>query len=86
VGDSWIEDNIYFCFISQAILDVVVNLQFSLIEKLWQTFWRYSPSAPPDGTTITEPRSVNVSLRLLLLMIIQYKCQIKKTVLVLPAE
>uniref|UniRef100_A0A674DI43 Transcription factor RFX3 n=1 Tax=Salmo trutta TaxID=8032 RepID=A0A674DI43_SALTR len=23
----------------QAILDVVVNLQFSLIEKLWQTFW-----------------------------------------------
>ncbi|KAB0389284.1 hypothetical protein E2I00_005887 [Balaenoptera physalus] len=38
----------------EAILDVVVNLQFSLIEKLWQTFWRYSPSTPTDGTTITE--------------------------------
>ncbi|KAI1233217.1 hypothetical protein IHE44_0004811 [Lamprotornis superbus] len=34
----------------EAIVDVIVNLQFSLIEKLWQTFWRYSPSAPPDGT------------------------------------
>ncbi|XP_018113896.1 transcription factor RFX3 isoform X3 [Xenopus laevis] len=38
----------------EAILDVVVNLQFSLIEKLWQTFWRYSPSSPADGSTITE--------------------------------
>ncbi|XP_064422376.1 transcription factor RFX3 [Latimeria chalumnae] len=38
----------------EAILDVVVNLQFSLIEKLWQTFWRYSPSNPADGTTTTE--------------------------------
>ncbi|GAB0204164.1 transcription factor RFX3 [Grus japonensis] len=42
----------------EAILDVVVNLQFSLIEKLWQTFWRYSPSAPPDGT-ITEPSNLS---------------------------
>ena len=24
----------------QAIVDVVVNLQFSLIEALWQGFWR----------------------------------------------
>uniref|UniRef100_A0A8B9I8Z1 Transcription factor RFX3 n=1 Tax=Anser brachyrhynchus TaxID=132585 RepID=A0A8B9I8Z1_9AVES len=38
----------------EAIVDVVVNLQFSLIEKLWQTFWRYSPSAPADGTGIIE--------------------------------
>ncbi|XP_061872708.1 transcription factor RFX3-like isoform X1 [Colius striatus] len=38
----------------EAIVDVVVNLQFSLIEKLWQTFWRYSPSAPADDTTIIE--------------------------------
>ncbi|XP_055556304.1 transcription factor RFX3-like isoform X3 [Falco biarmicus] len=38
----------------EAILDVVVNLQFSLIEKLWQTFWRYSPSAPADDTAIIE--------------------------------
>ncbi|KAM6394723.1 transcription factor RFX3-like isoform 2-T2 [Rhynochetos jubatus] len=38
----------------EAIVDIVVNLQFSLIEKLWQTFWRYSPSAPADHTAITE--------------------------------
>ncbi|KAF1399663.1 Transcription factor RFX3, partial [Spheniscus mendiculus] len=38
----------------EAIVDVVVNLQFSLIEKLWQTFWRYSPSAPSDDAAIIE--------------------------------
>ncbi|KAG5841464.1 hypothetical protein ANANG_G00199770 [Anguilla anguilla] len=38
----------------EAILDVVVNLQFSLIEKLWQTFWRYSPSTSVEGATINE--------------------------------
>uniref|UniRef100_A0A2K5M9Z1 Regulatory factor X3 n=1 Tax=Cercocebus atys TaxID=9531 RepID=A0A2K5M9Z1_CERAT len=43
----------------EAILDVVVNLQFSLIEKLWQTFWRYSPSTPTDGTTITESSNLS---------------------------
>lgn len=40
----------------QAILDVVVNLQFSLIEKLWQTFWRYSPPDTVEGATVTENR------------------------------
>ena len=29
---------------SEAILDVVVNLQFSLIEALWQSFWRTAPA------------------------------------------
>ncbi|XP_029469284.1 transcription factor RFX3 isoform X3 [Rhinatrema bivittatum] len=43
----------------EAILDVVVNLQFSLIEKLWQTFWRYSPSPSTDGTTITESSNLS---------------------------
>ncbi|XP_059400270.1 transcription factor RFX3 isoform X2 [Carassius carassius] len=38
----------------EAILDVVVNLQFNLIENLWQTFWRYSPSSTVEGVTITE--------------------------------
>ncbi|XP_052463657.1 transcription factor RFX3 isoform X2 [Carassius gibelio] len=38
----------------EAILDVVVNLQFNLIENLWQTFWRYSPSSSMEGVTITE--------------------------------
>lgn len=41
----------------QAILDVVVNLQFGLIEKLWQTFWRYSPPDSVEGATVTENRS-----------------------------
>ncbi|XP_029547744.1 transcription factor RFX3 isoform X3 [Salmo trutta] len=43
----------------EAILDVVVNLQFSLIEKLWQTFWRYSPSDSVEGATITENSGVS---------------------------
>ena len=30
-------------FILQSVLDVVVNLQFALIESLWQTFWRNQP-------------------------------------------
>ncbi|XP_026110411.1 transcription factor RFX3-like isoform X3 [Carassius auratus] len=42
----------------EAILDVVVNLQFNLIENLWQTFWRYSPSSSVEGVTITENRCV----------------------------
>jgi hypothetical protein len=31
----------------QAILDVVVNLQFSLVETLWHTFWR-APASEDD--------------------------------------
>uniref|UniRef100_A0A673IVD1 Transcription factor RFX3 n=1 Tax=Sinocyclocheilus rhinocerous TaxID=307959 RepID=A0A673IVD1_9TELE len=42
-----------------AILDVVVNLQFNLIENLWQTFWRYSPSSSIEGATITENSGVS---------------------------
>lgn len=38
----------------EAILDVVVNLQFGLIEKLWQTFWRYTPPDSVEGATVTE--------------------------------
>uniref|UniRef100_A0A7N6A293 RFX-type winged-helix domain-containing protein n=1 Tax=Anabas testudineus TaxID=64144 RepID=A0A7N6A293_ANATE len=41
----------------EAILDVVVNLQFSLIEKLWQTFWRYSPPDSVEGIEARLPRS-----------------------------
>uniref|UniRef100_A0A8B9JRU2 Regulatory factor X, 3 (influences HLA class II expression) n=1 Tax=Astyanax mexicanus TaxID=7994 RepID=A0A8B9JRU2_ASTMX len=43
----------------EAILDVVVNLQFSLIEKLWQTFWRYSPSNTVEGATIIQNSGVS---------------------------
>ena len=27
----------------QAFLDVVVNLQFAVVDSLWQTFWRHTP-------------------------------------------
>ncbi|XP_059378941.1 DNA-binding protein RFX2 isoform X4 [Carassius carassius] len=39
----------------EATLDVVMNLQFHLIEKLWQTFW-YSTAPSCDGAT-TIPNS-----------------------------
>uniref|UniRef100_A0A669EHH9 DNA-binding protein RFX2 n=1 Tax=Oreochromis niloticus TaxID=8128 RepID=A0A669EHH9_ORENI len=39
----------------EATLDVVMNLQFHYIEKLWQTFW-YSTPPPSDGST-TIPSS-----------------------------
>ena len=32
----------------EAFLDVVVNLQFTLVEALWQSFWRHTP--PEDKT------------------------------------
>ncbi|XP_057211954.1 DNA-binding protein RFX2 isoform X3 [Triplophysa rosa] len=34
----------------EATLDVVMNLQFHLIEKLWETFW-YSTAPSSDGAT-----------------------------------
>lgn len=34
----------------QATLDVVMNLQFHYIEKLWQTFW-YATAPSSDGST-----------------------------------
>lgn len=39
----------------EATLDVVMNLQFHLIEKLWQTFW-HSTAPSSDGAT-TIPNS-----------------------------
>ncbi|KAK7889308.1 hypothetical protein WMY93_024868 [Mugilogobius chulae] len=53
----------------EATLDVVMNLQFHYIEKLWQTFW-YATSPSSDGsTTVSEddpegmlPRDKLVSL------------------------
>lgn len=36
--------------VSQAILDVMVNLQFTLVETLWKTFWRFSQSQTGDAT------------------------------------
>ncbi|KAK2087494.1 DNA binding protein [Saguinus oedipus] len=32
-----------------AIVDVMVNLQFTLVETLWKTFWRYNLSQPSEA-------------------------------------
>ncbi|XP_039985576.1 DNA-binding protein RFX2 isoform X1 [Xiphias gladius] len=36
----------------EATLDVVMNLQFHYIEKLWQTFWYSTPPSSEGNTTI----------------------------------
>ncbi|XP_056143385.1 MHC class II regulatory factor RFX1a isoform X1 [Lampris incognitus] len=36
----------------EAILDVIVNLQFTLVETLWKTFWRFSQSQAGDTATL----------------------------------
>ncbi|KAM7409716.1 hypothetical protein PAMA_001283 [Pampus argenteus] len=36
----------------EATLDVVMNLQFHYIEKLWQTFWYSTPPSSDGGTTL----------------------------------
>ncbi|XP_030649269.1 MHC class II regulatory factor RFX1a [Chanos chanos] len=36
----------------EAILDVMVNLQFTLVETLWKTFWRFSESQSGDTGTL----------------------------------
>lgn len=44
----------------KATLDVVMNLQFHYIEKLWQTFWcAAAPSS--DGNTTINSRSAFTS-------------------------
>ncbi|XP_056309271.1 MHC class II regulatory factor RFX1a isoform X3 [Danio aesculapii] len=36
----------------EAILDVMVNLQFPLVETLWKTFWRFSDNQAGDSATL----------------------------------
>uniref|UniRef100_A0AAZ3R1Y6 RFX-type winged-helix domain-containing protein n=1 Tax=Oncorhynchus tshawytscha TaxID=74940 RepID=A0AAZ3R1Y6_ONCTS len=36
----------------EAILDVMVNLQFTLVETLWKTFWRFSESIDADTLSV----------------------------------
>ncbi|KAK2829386.1 hypothetical protein Q7C36_017376 [Tachysurus vachellii] len=38
----------------EAILDVMVNLQFTLVETLWKTFWRFSESQAGDPATLHD--------------------------------
>ncbi|XP_064172535.1 MHC class II regulatory factor RFX1-like isoform X2 [Anguilla rostrata] len=37
----------------EAILDVIINLQFTLVETLWKTFWRFSENQASDTGTLT---------------------------------
>ncbi|XP_072567947.1 MHC class II regulatory factor RFX1 isoform X2 [Paramormyrops kingsleyae] len=39
----------------EAILDVMINLQFTLVETLWKTFWRFSENPAGD----VDPLSVH---------------------------
>ncbi|KAM7386739.1 hypothetical protein PAMA_009389 [Pampus argenteus] len=41
----------------EAILDVMVNLQFTLVETLWKTFWRFSQSQAGDATMTVHDES-----------------------------
>ncbi|XP_053708569.1 MHC class II regulatory factor RFX1a isoform X2 [Synchiropus splendidus] len=41
----------------EAILDVMVNLQFTLVETLWKTFWRFSQSQAGDATSAVHDES-----------------------------
>uniref|UniRef100_G1M397 Regulatory factor X1 n=2 Tax=Ailuropoda melanoleuca TaxID=9646 RepID=G1M397_AILME len=54
----------------EAIIDVMVNLQFTLVETLWKTFWRYNLSQPNEAPPLAvhdeaEKRLPKASLVLL---------------------
>ncbi|XP_033116310.1 transcription factor RFX3-like isoform X1 [Anneissia japonica] len=51
----------------EAVLDVVVNLQFSLIEALWQTFWRNQPADSTATTNEADPEKRLAKTKLLAL-------------------
>ncbi|KAM4039659.1 MHC class II regulatory factor RFX1 isoform 4-T4 [Anomaloglossus baeobatrachus] len=38
----------------EAIVDVVVNLQFTLVETLWKTFWRFNQTQHSDNSVDDE--------------------------------
>uniref|UniRef100_A0A1A8NRP2 Regulatory factor X, 1b (Influences HLA class II expression) n=1 Tax=Nothobranchius rachovii TaxID=451742 RepID=A0A1A8NRP2_9TELE len=52
----------------EAVLDVMVNLQFTLVEMLWKSFWRFSQSVDAESTSLHNesekrlPRSCLVAL------------------------
>lgn len=54
----------------EAIVDVMVNLQFTLVETLWKTFWRYNLNQTSEAPTLAvqdeaEKRLPKASLVLL---------------------
>lgn len=42
----------------EAFLDVVVNLQFTLVESLWQTFWRHPVGSDKSGADDDDKKDV----------------------------
>nr|XP_056723011.1 MHC class II regulatory factor RFX1 isoform X2 [Euleptes europaea] len=36
----------------EAVVDVMINLQFTLVETLWKTFWRYNMNQPSEASNI----------------------------------
>uniref|UniRef100_A0A8C2FCG2 Regulatory factor X, 1a (influences HLA class II expression) n=1 Tax=Cyprinus carpio TaxID=7962 RepID=A0A8C2FCG2_CYPCA len=50
----------------EAILDVMVNLQFPLVETLWKTFWRFSESQTGDSATLASEKRLPKSCLVLL--------------------
>uniref|UniRef100_A0A1A7WIG2 Regulatory factor X, 1b (Influences HLA class II expression) n=2 Tax=Iconisemion striatum TaxID=60296 RepID=A0A1A7WIG2_9TELE len=52
----------------EAVLDVMVNLQFTLVETLWKSFWRFSQSVDAESISLHNesekrlPRSCLVAL------------------------
>lgn len=50
------------CSLLQATLDVVMNLQFHYIEKLWQTFWYSTPPSSDGSTAISNRSGFNVNM------------------------
>lgn len=50
------------CSLVQATLDVVMNLQFHYIEKLWQTFWYSTPPSSDGSTAIPNRSGFNVNM------------------------
>ncbi|XP_010224363.1 PREDICTED: MHC class II regulatory factor RFX1, partial [Tinamus guttatus] len=40
----------------EAIVDVMINLQFTLVETLWKTFWRFNLNQPSEAAPVAVGR------------------------------
>lgn len=51
--EDGLDTSVVLCVIPlQAILDVMVNLQFTLVETLWKSFWRFSQSSETESLNL----------------------------------
>ena len=37
---SYVDGDAAMCSVTQAFLEIIINLQFQLVETLWMSFWR----------------------------------------------